>query len=300
MPLAYLHYDVFTGEPLLGNQLAVFTDARGLSDDRMQRLACEMNFSESTFVLPPEEPGTDARVRIFTPGLELPMAGHPTIGTTFALAHAGRIEPGASRITFGLKIGPTPVDLEWRDTVLAFAWMTQRAPSFGAVVTDRAVAAAAIGLGAEALAPGLPVQPVSCGVPFLMVPLRDRQAVDAASSQAAGLAQLFAVLPEPLGIFLFSVEPPGSAETVYSRMFGAAVGITEDPATGGASGPLGCYLVRHGVVAGDAARRLVSLQGVKMRRASRIHVAIGGTADAIDEVRVGGEAVLVGTGEILV
>jgi len=297
--LSYLHYDVFTREPLLGNQLAVFGDARGLGDDRMQRLAREMNFSESTFVLPPEQPGTVARVRIFTPFVELPMAGHPTIGTAFALAHAGAVAPGVARVTFGLNIGPTPVDLEWQGSTLAFAWMTQLRPTFGPVLADRASAAAAVGLDADALAPDLPVQSVSCGVPFLLIPLRDRAAVDAAVSQPGDPGRL-AGLAEPLAIFLFAVEPPGSPATVYSRMFGAAVGITEDPATGSASGPLGCYLVRHGIVAGDAAQRIVSLQGVKMGRASRIHVAIGGTAESIDTVRIGGEAVLVGAGEILV
>jgi trans-2,3-dihydro-3-hydroxyanthranilate isomerase len=300
MALPYLHYDVFTHEPLLGNQLAVFTDARGLTDERMQRLAREMNFSESTFVLPAEQPGTDVRMRIFTPGVELPIAGHPTIGTAFALAHAGRVVRGAPRVVFGLNIGPTPVDLEWRGSALGFAWMSQPAPTFGRVVADRAAAAAAIGLEVEALATDHPVQPVSCGVPYLLVPLRDRAAVDAATSQPGALPRLFAGQSAPLPIYLFALEPPGSGETVYARMFGAALGIGEDPATGSASGPLGCYLVHHALVAGEAARRIAIRQGVAMGRASRIHVSIDGTAGRIDVVKVGGEAVLVGTGEILV
>ena len=108
MPLSYLHYDVFTGEPLLGNQLAVFTDARGLSTERMQRIAREMNFSESTFILPAERDDTDVRMRIFTPFVELPVAGHPTVGSTFALAHTGVIPPRAERFVFGLDIGADP------------------------------------------------------------------------------------------------------------------------------------------------------------------------------------------------
>src|SRR5262245_16506599 len=135
--LPYLHYDVFTSEPLLGNQLAVFTDARGLSTERMQAIAREMNFSESTFVLPPEAAGTDVRMRIFTPYVEMPMAGHPTVGSTFALAHAGVIAPGCRRFTFGLNVGPIPVDLEWRDGGLRFAWMTQLAPTFEPPLADR-------------------------------------------------------------------------------------------------------------------------------------------------------------------
>ena len=113
MPLSYLHYDVFTDKPLLGNQLAVFTDAQALDGARMQAIAREMNFSESTFILPNERPDTDIRMRIFTPFNEMPMAGHPTIGSTFALAHTGVIKKTAKRFVFGLNIGPTPVALEW-------------------------------------------------------------------------------------------------------------------------------------------------------------------------------------------
>ena len=109
--LHYLHYDVFTSEPLLGNQLAVFLDARSLSTEKMQGLAREMNFSESTFILPTERPDTDIRMRIFTPYNEMPMAGHPTIGSTFALAETGVIAQNTTRFVFGLNIGPTPVDL---------------------------------------------------------------------------------------------------------------------------------------------------------------------------------------------
>jgi trans-2,3-dihydro-3-hydroxyanthranilate isomerase len=290
----------FTGEALVGNQLAVFTDARGLDTNKMQRLAREMNFSESTFILPPEEAGTDIRMRIFTPGNEMPMAGHPTIGSTFALAHTGVIHPGASRFVFGLNIGPIPVDLEWQGQTLVFAWMTQSTPTFGPNFHDRAAAAGAIGLKLDDLAPDLPVQEVSCGVPFLMVPLRNRQTVDRAVSDAAAFRKVMASVSPDSAIFLFSVDPAGSAETVYSRMFAPGFGIIEDPATGSASGPLGCYLVHHGIVAEEAAQRMVSLQGVAMGRSSRIHVAIDGNRKNITRVRVGGEAVLVGRGELLV
>jgi trans-2,3-dihydro-3-hydroxyanthranilate isomerase len=300
MPLAYLHYDVFTGEPLVGNQLAVFTDARGLDASRMQRLAREMNFAESTFILPAEQPGTDIRMRIFTPMNEMPMAGHPTIGSTFALAHTGVIKPGSSRFVFGLNIGPIPVDLEWKGSALSFAWMTQLNPAFGSPVGDRGAVAAALGLEARDHVADLPVQEVSCGVPFLFVPLRDRATVDRAVSDAAAFRRLIAQLRSDVPIFLFSIDPPGSSETVYSRMFAPEFGITEDPATGGASGPLGCYLVRHGIVRGEAARRMVSLQGVAMGRASRIHISITHDDGAIGQVKVGGEAVLVARGELLV
>ena len=300
MALSYLHYDVFTAEPLLGNQLAVFTDARGLDTARMQRLAREMNFSESTFILPAEQPGTDIRMRIFTPASEMPMAGHPTIGSTFALAKTGVITPGSARFVFGLNIGPIPVDLEWKGDDLSFAWMTQSVPTFGQVVEDRAAVAGALGLDARDLMPDLPIQQVSCGVPFLFVPLRDRTAVDRAISNASAFRRLTTTIGLDVPIFMFSVDPPGSPDTAYSRMFAPDFGIVEDPATGSASGPLGCYLVHHGLVAGEAARRMTSLQGVAMGRTSRIHISIEGARDAIHHVRVGGEAVLVAHGELLV
>src|SRR4051794_3944335 len=176
----YLHLDVFTARPFAGNQLAVFLDGRGLETGQMQAIAKEMNLSESTFVLPPEDAATDMRVRIFTPGEELPMAGHPTIGTAFALAHSGAVERSRERVVFGLGVGPTPVDLTWGEPALSFAWMTQPLPTFGPPLDAADLAAAALRLPTAAVgSTGLPVQVVSCGVPYLLVPLESRAAVDA-------------------------------------------------------------------------------------------------------------------------
>jgi trans-2,3-dihydro-3-hydroxyanthranilate isomerase len=174
--------------------------------------------------------------------------------------------------------------------------MTQQNPAFGPPVADRAAVAAAIALDLEDLHPRLPIQQVSCGLPYLMIPLRDRAAVDRAISDAAAIRRLGA----DIGLFLFAISPPGSPETIYSRMFGPSVGVAEDPATGSASGPVGAYLVHHGIVQGHAAQRITSLQGVAMKRPSRVHIAISGTADAITLVKVGGEAVLVGEGQLLI
>jgi trans-2,3-dihydro-3-hydroxyanthranilate isomerase len=300
MSLAYLHYDVFTGAPLLGNQLAVFTDGRGLSTDQMQAITREMNFAESTFILPAETPGTDIRMRIFTPHIEMPMAGHPTIGSTFALAHSGVIAPGSQRFVFGLNIGPVPVDLEWDGIRLRFAWMTQSNPTFGPPVEDRALIAQAIGLTPDDLVPDLPVQVVSCGVPYVIAVLRDRETVDRAACDVGAFRRVNEAFGKDTAVFFFALSPPDASGTVYSRMFAPSFGIVEDPATGSASGPLGCYLVRHGIISGAAQRHIVSNQGVAMGRASTVHVAITGTADAITQVKVGGEAVLVGRGELLV
>jgi len=319
MRLPYLHYDVFTSDPLAGNQLAVFTDARGLDTAAMQKIAREMNYAESTFLLPAEQDGTAVRMRIFTPFVEMPIAGHPTIGSTFALGEIGLISPGAPRVIFGLNVGPVPVDLEWRDGRLGFAWMTQSRPEFGPVVEDRHAIVAALGLAVDDLS-DRPVQQVSCGVPFLFVPLRDPDTVDRAVPDGAASRKLAAATGLALPIFVFApasvsagpdkarptnpvavdgADRPG-AFVVHSRMFAPEFGITEDPATGIASGPLGCYLVHYGIVAPGTPARVESRQGVAMGRASRIAIAISGTRDEIAEVKVGGEAVLVGRGELYV
>jgi len=292
----YLHYDVFTDHLFGGNQLAVFLDGRGLDTDTMQAIAREMNFSETTFVLPAEKSGTDVRMRIFTPGSELPMAGHPTVGSTFALARAGVIEHGRERFTFGLNIGPTPVSLTWKNDELSFVWMTQNKPVFSDPVPDPSRAAAALSLPPAAVAAtGLPVQVVSCGVPFLFVPLPTRTAVDSIVVDAAALhALLDDTKTGAHGAFVFSTERATDRATAYSRMFAPELGVTEDPATGIASGPLGCYLVRHKIVPHERAGSILSLQGVKMGRPSHVHIAIGLENHEIATVRCGGEAVLAG------
>jgi trans-2,3-dihydro-3-hydroxyanthranilate isomerase len=296
----YLHYDVFTDAPFEGNQLAVFPEPAGLAAEEMQTITREMNFSECTFIFPSEAPGTDVRMRIFTPGEELPMAGHPTIGSTFALAHEGVIERGRKDFVFGLGVGPTPVSLEWKGDLLDFAWMTQKNPEFGPAIADRAAFARAIGAAESDLEP-TPVQVVSCGVPFLFAALSSRQSVDrvtidrnayAASCKAAGI--------DAVPFFLFTTDAAGSTggESVYSRMLAPGLGITEDPATGGASGPLGCYLFKHRLVPRERLARVISLQGVQMLRPSRIHISIEAQGEDITRVRVGGRSVRVGDGRL--
>lgn len=298
----YLHLDVFTDRPLEGNQLAVFPEPAGLDTALMQSVTREMNFSECTFVFPPER-GGDIKMRIFTPGNELPMAGHPTIGTTFALAAEGVIPRGRTDWVFELGVGPTPVSLEWNGDALSFAWMTQQLPTFGGVLGDRQALAAAIGLIPSDLPADLPAQVVSCGVPFLFVPLASRRAVDAASIDRKELARCCANagIDRMEECFFFTTEgeaDPAAAQTVYSRMLAPGLGIPEDPATGGASGPLGCYLLHHHVVTPEAARNILSLQGVAMLRPSRIYISIDSQNGAITRVRVGGKSVMVGRGEL--
>jgi trans-2,3-dihydro-3-hydroxyanthranilate isomerase len=292
----YLHYDVFTDSALTGNQLAVFTNPKGLSADAMARITREMNFSECTFMFPREQPDTDIRLRIFGLGGEMPFAGHPVIGSAFAIARERIIKPGQARVVFGLGLGPTPVDLEWTGNDLAFAWMTQQQPKYGPVFENRERIAGVLGIEPAAIRDGLPIQEISCGSAFFFVPLASRAAVDQclldpraneAMFKDAGLTRR--------GIFVFSTEPSDDGATVYSRMLGAG---REDPATGSASGPLGCYLVRHGLVSPDRAARIVSRQGVKMGRPSRVHIRISGSRENITDVKVGGTSVLVGDGRI--
>ena len=272
----------------------MFLEGRGLAAETMQAIAKEMNFSETTFLLPAETPGTDIRMRIFTPAEELPTAGHPTIGTTFALARAGVIEPGRKQYVFGCGIGPVPVALSWKGEDLGFAWMTQSLPTFGDAMAEPGRTAAALSLSAAAIADH-PVQVVSCGVPFLFVPLTKRSAVDGVKVNNTGLDELLrATNPVAHGVFVFSTEPGDAPATVYSRMFAPELGVVEDPATGIASGPLGCYLVRHKLVPADKADSMISLQGAKMGRPSHVHISIGVEQGEITSVRVGGEAVLAG------
>jgi trans-2,3-dihydro-3-hydroxyanthranilate isomerase len=298
----YLHLDVFTDRLFGGNQLAVFPDASGLTTALMQAMAKEMNYSESTFIFPAETTDTDIRMRIFTPGAEMPIAGHPTVGSTFALAWEGVIPSGRTRWVFGLNIGPTPVEIDWRDSRPAFAWMVQPLPVFGPVGTDLQAAANAVGLDPDDIRQsGLPVQEVSCGVPFVFVPVATRAAVDRAEPDKAAIARLCVGMGVgERGVFVLSPEAAADRATVYSRMFAPLLGIREDPATGIASGPLGSYLVRHGVVPEAQGARILSLQGVAMGRPSWIHVAIGAAGGQISSVRIGGESVLAGEGHLAV
>jgi trans-2,3-dihydro-3-hydroxyanthranilate isomerase len=298
MRLLYQHLDVFADAPFHGNQLAVFLESAALDARVMQRIANEMAFAETTFVFPADSPGTDARVRIFTPWRELPMAGHPTIGTVFALAAEKRISAGQPVVTLALGVGPTPVFLEWKGEHLDFAWMRQPAPTFGFVAERLDLLAAAMSISERDIRiTGLPVQEVSSGVPFLFVPFATRNAVNRATVDRAALRTFFTASgQDELPVFAFTLEPGDDDATAFSRMFAPLFGIPEDPATGGASGPLGAYLVHHRAVSAERAARMVSLQGVAMGRPSRIVISITTRDGSISDVRVGGTCVSMGSG----
>ena len=293
----YIHLDVFTEKRMQGNQLFVFTQPAGLDTDTMQTMTRESNLSECTFVFPPEAAGTDHRVRIFTRTSETPFAGHPTIGTAFALAHAGVLKPGLARTTFGLGVGPINLDLEWKDGRLAFAWMTQLKPTFGKTVTDGASLAAA--LGVDALDGRAPAQEVNCGSNFFIVPLATRKAVDAAVIDRAKVDAVFAAAGiQRRGLYAFSVENTGDGNTAYSRMLPS--GGIEDPATGSAVGPAGCFAARYGFVPRERIGAMTFLQGVLAKRPSRLHVKVAMSGAEVTGVQVGGASVVVGEGSMAV
>ena len=315
----YIHLDVFTDRRMQGNQLFVFVQPAGLDTDTMQTITRESNLSECTFVFPPEQAGTDHRVRIFTRTAETPFAGHPTIGTAFALAHTGALKPGLARTTFGLGVGPTNLDLEWKDGKLSFAWMTQQKPTFGKAVTDGAALAAALSLDTASVrlkpdttpsAPadrGVRLQPdltpagqeVNCGSNFFIVPLSTRKAVDAAVLDCAKIDAVFAAAGiQRRGIYVFSVERTGEDVTAYSRMLPS--GGIEDPATGSAVGPAGCFAAKYVFVPPDRVGSMVFLQGVMARRPSRLHVNVTMAGAEVTGVKVGGASVVVGEGSMAV
>jgi len=299
-----LHYclvDVFTNQPFGGNQLAVFPDARGLAPETMQALAKELNLSESAFVLPVEDVASDYRVRIFTPAVELPMAGHPTVGTAFVLAHEGMVqltEPETT-ITFEEGVGMVPVTFFTREGQLDLIQMRQPRPTFGPVFADREAIARMLSLDPALLDPTLPLEVVSCGVPFLYVPVKSLEAVRAIRFRLDVWERILRDFAAP-HVFVFTQEVMLPDSTVHCRMFAPAMGIAEDPATGAASGPLGCYLVRHGLVQPTAvgSSQMVSEQGFELGRPSLLQVKIDQDGQDITGVSIGGQCCFMGKGWI--
>jgi trans-2,3-dihydro-3-hydroxyanthranilate isomerase len=244
-----------------------------------------MNLAETTFLLPVTRPECAARVRIFTPGRELPFAGHPTLGTAWVLATRGMLPPGSRTFALEEGIGPVPVELEGALERPSFVWMRHRDAAFGPEVADRALVARTLSLNESDLRPGAPVEVASTGNPFLFVPLRDRATVDRATPDAAALSKLPA---DVVGVGVYLFAPDGNPERVYSRMFAPHSGISEDPATGSAAGPLGAYLVRHGIVRGSGELTIISEQGTKIRRPSFLHIRLRATPEGARDLRVGG------------
>jgi trans-2,3-dihydro-3-hydroxyanthranilate isomerase len=293
----FLQVDVFTDVPFGGNPLAVFPDAEDLTSEEMQKLAREMNLSETTFVLPPQAPGADFKVRIFTPAAELPFAGHPVVGTHWVLAHLGRIELKApvTEVRFELGVGVLPADLEVAGGRVERVVITSGQAQFLAMMEDVGDLAAALGTSAEAITDtGLPVQVVSTGIATLIVPIRSLTEVQEMDPSRLNVAALGETC-RPLGtetVMVFALETERPEATVHVRMFAPSLGVPEDPATGSANGTLGAYLVHHQVVpVSDGTNHFVSEQGAEMGRPSSLDLLVDRSGGEVTRVRVGGRVV---------
>jgi len=292
--------DVFTSRPFGGNQLAVFTDALTISSAEMQVLARELNFSESTFVTPYGEAGITRRVRIFTPRREIPMAGHPTIGTTWVLASHGDISLNSPTVDaiLQLGLGPVTVSIESGNNQPTFVWMTHRAPTFGEIRPDRENIAKALGITASDLRNDLPIEVVSTGNPFIFVPINSIAAIERCASNEMALRALFKSGEQPLPIHMFVVNDAGGFG-VRARMFAPHTdGIVEDPATGSAAAPLGAYAAKYQLLPGTFEACFTIDQGIEIGRPSQIHVEVKRSVNDEIRLRIGGQCVIVGEGQI--
>jgi trans-2,3-dihydro-3-hydroxyanthranilate isomerase len=300
MRYAFHTLDVFTDRPFGGNQLAVLPHADGLSTEQMQQVAREFNLSETVFVLPPEQARHTRKLRIFTPGVEMPFAGHPTIGAAHLLALLGEIPlgDGEARVVFEEGVGPVPVAVRGRDRAPEFCQLTAaRAPEFGPAALSPADAAALLGLAADEVLGGdqAPVG-VSAGMPFLFVTLRDRAAVARARLDLVRWQAQLAGWWAPQ-VFLFARDPELPGSSLRARMFAPALGIVEDPATGAAAAALaGCLVAQERRADGVAA--WVVEQGFEMGRPSLLYVEADVRGGAAVRARVGGSSVLMSEGTI--
>ena len=273
----YVVADVFTDRPLTGNQLAVFTDATQIPEELLQPLARELKFSETVFVLPPEA-DADVRIRIFTPAVEIPFAGHPTLGTAFVLG--GPLQRTVIRIETGS--GVVPVELEREGPKIVFGRMEQPLPSVEPFAEADSLLAE---LGVERSA--LPVELYDNGMRHVYVALESEQAVSRVEPDLARIA----LRGGDFGVSCFA----GSGTRWKTRMFAPGGGVPEDPATGSAAGPLAVHLARHGLIA--FGEEIEITQGVELDRPSTLYARVDGTREHLERVEVGGSAVIVARGE---
>lgn len=299
MDLHYHLLDVFTNQAFGGNQLAVFTSPPAdLSQATMQQVAKEMNLAEITFVFPPEDDANDYRVRIFTPATEMPMAGHPTVGTGYLLAHQNMLGDidGQKVVTFEEGVGPIQVTVKTDGSgQVNQVLMRQPLPQFLDIHADKQLIADMLSLSLDDIHPTVPVQVVTTGVPFLYIVLNSLEAIRNINLRLDIWAKHYKGTNAEQ-IFVTTTETQYEGSTVHSRMFAPAFGIPEDPATGAASGPLGAYLVQYGLVeAGD----MVSEQGVEMGRPSFINIYVGKDGEEFTDIVIGGDCVYMGYGTLV-
>jgi trans-2,3-dihydro-3-hydroxyanthranilate isomerase len=292
--------DVFTDTRFGGNQLAVFPDARGLDTDQMATIAREFNLSETAFVFPADDPAHTRRLRIFTPAGELPFAGHPTIGTAHALAVLGHIPltGDMTHIVFEEGVGPVPVAIRSRDGVPVFAELSvAKLPETGTPPPSRSALAELLSIEVADLTGGTwSPQSVSTGVPFLFIPVRDRNVLKRARVKPDRWEAILKASWAP-EVFVFSRDPEREGSHIRARMFAPGLGIGEDAATGSAAAALGGYLAARDA-AKDGTLRWVVEQGFEMGRPSILEVEADKVDGKITAIRVGGASVMVSRGEM--
>lgn len=301
--LKFYQADVFTDEPFGGNPVAVLPDASGLTDEELQKIAREMNLSETVFVFPPGNPKAAAKVRIFTPTREIPFAGHPILGTFYILSWLKQIElkEPITTLKYECNIGVFPIELRVHKGEILRVVMTQPKPEFLGLVKatdDVAEIAKALGLDKKVLADSkFPVEVVSTGLPVMIVPVRTLTAVRSIVPNPTAITEVCAKHGAN-GIMVFTTVTVDEFSSVHTRMFASPIGILEDPATGSASGALGAYLVQNGVVEVAITTEIIAEQGYEMDRPSRIIIQVESDDDVIQDVKVGGEVVMVIEGAI--
>lgn len=279
MPHRYRVVDVFTTQPLEGNPLAVFPDASGIDERTMQKIARELNLSETVFALPTVRSDCAARLKIFTPNQEMAFAGHPIIGASFVLLREGIVSRLSDRFALDVKVGPVSIRVE--SGARELIWLTTPSITSGASY-DRAKCAEGLGLLRDDLL-DVPPQQLSAGNPTIFIALKDVAAVDRAWLDLPGLRTINAGKQDAVCVFVFAPTREGA----YSRMFAPAHGVPEDPATGSATGPLAAYMMRHKLIATTSGTRFQSEQGTKIGRRSILHVQINGD-EGVDGIEVGG------------
>lgn len=294
---AFIIADVFAETPFAGNQLAVFTDGRDLSDADMQAAANEMNYSETTFVLPPESPDCDVQLRIFTPQVELPFAGHPIVGSGFVAAIRNLVPCAPSVIRFGTGVGVIDVAVDIDSNRSGRAMMRQPIPKLVAELHDDASAAhvaSALGISRDQIDSGRsPVAVMDNGLPMMIVPLDGLPSVRALNPNQHAL-RLMAEAHGVKTVLAFTTETVHPDSSVHCRVFAPGAGVTEDPATGSANGPLGVYLTRYGRVRTD---EMLSEQGYEMGRPSALKIVVSRNDDGdVQSVHVGGGVFVVAEG----
>lgn len=295
----YSLVDVFTDELFGGNQLAVVQDCDDLPAHLMQKIAKEFNLSETTFVLPPKDKTNDYQVRIFTPEAEIPMAGHPTVGTAFILARKSNKLQSAHTLKLEEGVGVIPVKIEPDDSQSPLITMQQPLPAFGEQYRNYIDIAAMLTLDVEHIDHQYPMEVVSTGVPFLFIKVNGLEAIKNLKLRL-DLWEKYLKGGDAQNIFVFCMETEQQASNVHCRMFAPAFGVREDPATGSANGPLGCYLVKHGIVPVEKETNIISEQGFEIGRKSIMNIAIEMESGDISGVKVGGKCVFVGGGELTV